>query len=328
MKSLYLNNFDTQVEPQVPFYQNSKTGKSSIPFVMKTCQRTLVISTQPLKIESASTSLTSTEAYRYILEMLCGLKSRLIAEHEIVSQYKTFLSQYLSYINRDPELIPYLQKLLQDCKSIRSNHLIGISQKTYAALSRKILRTHDYDNETNILIYGSGQLAEDLINQFKKSSNVFVTGRNQEKVSKLTKQHDVSAFEWKNFNGYLDFRFQLNTIGTEENIFDSEFSLSWNKHHGKKGVIIDLGEPSPYENAQTITEAQYYGLDQIFEKGAIENAEKKKKIVQAGEAIKELSLRRYQWFETQFQKKQEYINDNLHNRKPGKSVSSGTSLLY
>ncbi len=328
MNSLYLYNFNTQAEPQVPFYENTLTKKSSIPFVMKTCQRTLVISTEPLKLENACLTLEGIEAYRFILEMLCGLKSRLIAENEIVAQYKSFLGQYLNYINRDPKLIPYLQKVLQDCKNVRTKYLLGISQKTYAALSRKILRNHLGESDSPILIYGTGQLAEDLINQFKKTAPVFVTGRNQEKVQDLITQHDVSAFEWKNYNGYLNFRFQLNTIGTEETLFDYEFTQSWNNNHKEEGVIIDLGEPSPFETSETITDARYYDLEHIFKKGAIENAEKKQKISRAISAIKELSQKRFHWFETQLKKKQEYLDDNLHDREPGEPASSSPSLVY
>ncbi len=93
LEKLIINNFTSGHEPVL-----SDDHKS---FVMKTCQRTLVLSfgecnvSKPQNTEVSHEIYHGTEAYTYLLEIICGLKSKLVGENEIVGQFKTSYKEYV-----------------------------------------------------------------------------------------------------------------------------------------------------------------------------------------------------------------------------------------
>jgi len=270
---------------------------SSLPahaFKMETCQRKLILSATRIDFTPLQPQIYHNHhAYEYLLEMICGLKSRLIAENEIVSQYKESLKGYFASDSRDSRLLPYLQKLLQDHKKIRTQHLHGISQRTYAAITKKTVLKKS-QNIDSILIWGSGSLAEDLINQFKKNYNVYICARNHLRVQTLVSKHNIQSIAWNDFQEALDHSIHINTIGSEEEIFSLEFINSWLQN--KTQLFVDLGSPSPvsleacfqlHQSELLIT------LEDIFTSGAIANEEKEIKIIRAKQAIKSVSSKRF-----------------------------------
>src|SRR5690606_35521963 len=142
-------------------------------FILKTCQRTVIVSLEAHSdlLNNCTHVNQGTEAYRYLLEVICGLKSKLVGENEIVGQFKDAYKAYLQNGNRDNRLISILEKLFKDAKEIRSQYLVGLCQKTYSSIARKHIVGKQ--NAKQVLILGSGSLAEDLINQFKKKTEVF-----------------------------------------------------------------------------------------------------------------------------------------------------------
>ncbi len=299
---LYLYNFDNKLS------SNQVLPKGT--FSLNTCQRNLVLSTSSLEgIQQHYECYKDTKAYIYLLEVICGLKSRLIAENEIVAQFKTAIEQYLSHHHRSYEITTTLQKILQDQKSVRSKFLKGISQKTYAALAKKILKKSTHKN---ILILGSGMLAEDLINQFKKSHNVFITARNTENLDLLINKHQISKISWKDFNTYEDFQTIINTIGTSEPILTQEFLINWKT---PENFFVDLGDPS-IAYPESAGKDNYLKLEDIYKLGSIESNEKMKKINDAQREIFQMSKRRIKWLEENIKRRQ--IHENLENRNSRK----------
>lgn len=158
LKNLRVYNFSHQSLPLI-----SAPG----PFLLKTCQRTLIAVMGPpdLNLEDDAPFYQGEEAYRFLLEVLCGLQSRLVGENEIVSQFRRAFQVYLSSPKASSTLQKILEKLFQDGKAIRTQYLRGISQKTYACLAR---RKFVAQKARSLVIVGSGSLAEDLIFQWKK----------------------------------------------------------------------------------------------------------------------------------------------------------------
>ena len=61
------------------------------------------------------------------MEVICGLKSRLLGETEIVSQFKDAFDKFLNQEIRDPIVTLTLQKLFKDAKEIRHHHLSDVA---------------------------------------------------------------------------------------------------------------------------------------------------------------------------------------------------------
>ncbi len=299
---------------------NSKFNrKKEYSFELNTCQRSLLITTEELTdISQHYECYIGQKAYTYLLQVICGLQSRLIAENEIVGQFKEALTQYLALNNRNHEIVIALQKALQDQKYIRSNYLLGISQKTYAALSKKLIQNY-LDRSSKVLILGSGMLAEDLINQFKKQATLHLSARNLEVSQNLSKKHQVDLIPWKDLEKYQDYDFIFNTIGTQDHILDDSFFEHWASDNN---YFIDLGDPEINIDTK-YKKNNFYNLEKIYELGAIANEEKASKINKAHEEIMKLSEKRIAWFRESLHKRKAHeASDNRNAGQSPRQISS------
>ena len=274
-------------------------AENSEDFILKTCQRTLLIgfdghsfatnSLEEQKIDFEQ--IVGEKAYTYLLQIICGMKSKLIGENEIVGQFKLAYKQYAQKDNRSCSVLLILEKLFKDAKEIRSKYLLGLSQKTYSSIARKhIIGKH---GAANVLILGSGQLAEDLINQLKKKANVFISARNQERTQNLAKLHNIEVVPWKDFDTYAQFPFIANSIGCSHGTFiKDDFFHKWDeKNHRSNRLFVDLGSPSVIDTALQVEDG-VMRLKEIFDEGAIHEEHKQRQIKRAQNALKEIVIKR------------------------------------
>lgn len=276
----YLNNFSSHKQ------LNSLPPEGA--FVLKTCQRSLVLSAMPEFDLESCVKLSGNEAYTYLLEMTCGLQSKLLGESEIVGQLKEAYHSYLLSESRSSIIVGILEKLLKDSKEIRTKYLLGLSQKTYSYITRRIM-CKQLDVQ-NVIILGSGQLAEDLINQFKKKTNVHLIARNDARAQSLVEQHDIQALPWSEVLNISTMPYIVNTIGTDDVILGPSFFDEW-KNINNQRLFIDLGSPSCIET-NLGDQCGVLRLDDIFKAGAIHEEYKLKQIKNAKEAIDQLVVRR------------------------------------
>jgi glutamyl-tRNA reductase len=266
-------------------------------FILKTCQRTLVLSFggDPFKHKAlpAFDLHLGQEAYLFLLETICGLKSKLIGENEIVGQFKEAYKAYAQSDSKNTKLMLILEKLFKDAKDIRTQYLIGISQKTYASLTRRHLIQKA--KASHVVVIGSGALAEDLINQFKKKSQVSICARNSERVSELATLHGLKVIPWEERASLNSHPFLANTIGAEDILFNESFFSTWKNNHAH-GVFVDLGSPSVISTALTSNEG-VVRLDDILNEGAILEDQKQNQIALARSAMQDISQKRKVLFE-------------------------------
>lgn len=270
-------------------------------FVLKTCQRTIVLTLQDKIIKSPTLShqlYVGQDSYLFLLETICGLKSKLVGENEIVGQFKDAYKDYLSRADRDNKLLIVLEKLFKDAKDIRTQYLIGISQKTYASLTRRHLLSRVHAD--HIVVLGSGQLAEDLINQFKKKTKVSICARNLTRVSELCRLHQIESIDWEHRDQLHQYAFIANTIGSQSVLWDESFFEAWAGNHSKK-LFVDLGSPSVIQTPMTYIDG-IIRLDDIFNEGAVVEGQKQTQIALARAAMLSISERRKDLFEKKLNK--------------------------
>lgn len=269
-------------------------------FILKTCQRSLVLAFDryPFVGESlpAHELHTGQNAYLFLLETICGLKSKLIGENEIVGQFKEAYQIYASSTLKDTKLLLILEKLFKDAKDIRTQYLIGISQKTYASLTRKhLIQKAKADH---VVVIGSGALAEDLINQFKKKARVSICARNMARVEELAKIHNLTVIPWNERHGLMNEAYLANTVGTDTILFDEDFFAEW-KNKNENGVFVDLGSPSVIQTKLSVAEG-VVRLDDIFAEGAVVEGQKQLQIELARAAMVSLTMKRKTLFQAKF----------------------------
>lgn len=269
-------------------------------FVLKTCQRTLVLAFDkyPFKAESLSVHqlVTGEEAYLFLLETICGLKSKLIGENEIVGQFKEAYQMYSQSTLKDTKLLLILEKLFKDAKDIRTQYLIGISQKTYASLTRRHLIQRA--KAEHVVVIGSGALAEDLINQFKKKARVSICARNTQRVAELAALHQIDVIPWEKRQELVNEPFIANTVGHNSVIFDEKFFEEWSTLNARH-LFVDLGSPSVISTSLSAAEG-VVRLENIFDEGAIVEGQKQEQIELARLAMQEMTLKRKTLLEAKF----------------------------
>ncbi|MGE3611605.1 MAG: hypothetical protein AB7I27_18595 [Bacteriovoracaceae bacterium] len=266
-------------------------------FVLKTCQRTLVLAIDhnPFNLQDLpSHELHLGEgAYLFLLETICGLKSKLIGENEIVGQFKEAYHAFTQSSLKDTRLLLILEKLFKDAKDIRTQYLIGISQKTYASLTRRhLIQKAKADH---VVIVGSGQLAEDLINQFKKKASISICARNEDKVAELSRIHQLSVIPWSEREKLAGRPFIANTVGADLILFDENFFKTWSEKFDHK-LFVDLGSPSIIKTSMGLEDG-VVRLNDIFDEGAIVEGQKQQQIALARAAMINIVLKRKGFFE-------------------------------
>lgn len=299
LDGLKLWNFSSSVTPA-----ESIVGQS---FELKTCQRTLVLSFSGSPFHETIIPdhelVTGAEAYIYLLETICGLKSKLIGENEIVGQFKEAYQHYAASTIKDTKILLVLEKLFKDAKDIRTQYLIGISQKTYASLTRRHMIQKA--KASHIVVVGSGALAEDLINQFKKKSKVSICARNEARAHELATLHGLEVIPWSDRHNLSHFPHIANTVGTNEIIFDQDFFNLWANQENR--LFVDLGSPSSIRTNLKL-ESGVVRLDDIFREGAIVQDQKEKQITLAKAAMVQMTKRRHSLFKQKFNKTPELLS--------------------
>jgi glutamyl-tRNA reductase len=270
-------------------------------FTLKTCQRTIIVGFghTPFKfienIDQIKNIYNGLEAYQFLLETILGLHSAVIAEYEVVNQFKDAYQLYLEQENRNGHLITLLEKIFKDHKKIRSEHLMELGQLSYAGITRKLINHHTKTD--SVLILGSGQLSIDLINLLKKKYNITISARNSEKVNLLVKDHGIKSIPWMDHKNYSQFSHIVNTIGANEIIFDEYFFAVWHSQNflTPTRLFIDLGSPSVIQTSLTKSHG-VIRLENIFEESVKLSREKMEKIESAKKAVINLTKERHERF--------------------------------
>ena len=99
--------------------------------------------------------LADGDAYRLLLEILCGLQSPMLGETQVMGQFKAFLSaldRSHAWLNRIG------QRLLADARHIRTRHLLGLGSRSYGSAVRRHL-----SGCAHAALIGTGKLAQEVL---------------------------------------------------------------------------------------------------------------------------------------------------------------------
>jgi glutamyl-tRNA reductase len=95
------------------------------------------------------------DAYRLLLEILCGLRSPMVGETQVMGQFKSFLA---SLDVRHAWINKVGQRLLTDAGAVRTKYLQGLGSRSYGSA----IRRHLADCEQAVLV-GTGKLAQEVL---------------------------------------------------------------------------------------------------------------------------------------------------------------------
>jgi glutamyl-tRNA reductase len=125
-------------------------------------------------------------AYNFLLEVICGLRSPLVAETAVMGQFKEFCASARFPMNEWGAFLRRLMSdLLVDAKRVRSRHLEGLGSQSYGGLVRQHLK-----GVPSVVVLGAGQLAEEILPWIVGKTDVTVCARNVAHAEALTQQFE------------------------------------------------------------------------------------------------------------------------------------------
>jgi hypothetical protein len=159
-------------------------------FTLATCLREvriamLRLNEQPTRAAAEAAGYeryTGAAAYEFLLRLASGLESQIAGETEIFGQIKQAWREFeAADLKATVALRPWMQRLLQDTKQIRSDHVVGLGSATYGSLVRRLLE-NELPGPT--LLIGAGQLADTVL-PFLDSGEVMVWNRSRERTEAM-----------------------------------------------------------------------------------------------------------------------------------------------
>lgn len=127
--------------------------------VWATCLRSLAFPANACDVTDADELYTNSDAYEFLLEVVCGLKSPILGETEVFGQFKQFSAEW---VKREPKRKSLVQKILTDAKAIRTQHLLELGIQSYGSWIRRNLRS----KRAHFL--GAGQMAREIMPYLQK----------------------------------------------------------------------------------------------------------------------------------------------------------------
>ena len=154
--------------------------------VFVTCLRSLAISfehREQIDPHSTDQIYKGDQAYKFLLEVACGLQSPILGETEVFGQFREFADKW-------SERTPFFQNIYADIKNIRQTHLSHLGSQSYGSWVRR-----QVSSEMPVHILGTGQLAQEIFIWLRKqNSNVRFYSRDPERAAaRLTKAMNFEA---------------------------------------------------------------------------------------------------------------------------------------
>jgi len=255
-------------------------------FILKTCFRFLIFSRNICKltldkilelhhINNGVTILSDHAAIERLFFIAGGLDSPFLGEGEIMAQFKNSFEQAQQKMALGPYLHQILKTALFTGKKIRTETDLGSTSSAYGSIAAQLCKQHITNfKDRQILILGTGTLAQQLYNYFSKKTNTPIN------ISSACEKRAASFCENKNATIY-----PIENVGFAnfDLIFAASNNISKTKLKSKSNqIIVDFGMPA---NLQYTGEGNYYNMSDIKALQESKNQTKKAALNEANEII-------------------------------------------
>jgi len=163
LDQLVILNLRREARDKLPIVLNSldwRTCLRRILFLNQTENAALIASAESEGLlASAIEVYRGDDAYRFLLEVICGLNSPLVGETAVLGQFREFVAHAkLPATSWGNFLRQLISNLLVDAKRVRHEHLQGLGSQSYGSLVRQHLK-----GAPSVALLGGGQLAREIL---------------------------------------------------------------------------------------------------------------------------------------------------------------------
>jgi glutamyl-tRNA reductase len=157
----------------------------------QTCLRRIVLLNQaetrsPLtEARSGLEIYCGSDAYRFLLEVTCGLRSPLIGETEVLGQFREFCAGAKFPANSWGRFLKQLTSdIMAEAKRVRHHTLEGLGCRSYGSLVRQHVK-----GIPSVAVIGAGQLAKELVPWLVSKAELTLLCRNPLRAQNLVNQY-------------------------------------------------------------------------------------------------------------------------------------------
>lgn len=157
----------------------------------QTCLRRIILlhrsesSALVSNLQDESETYEGHDAYNFLLEVVCGLRSPLVGETAVMGQFKEFCASARFPANEWGHFLRRMTSdLLVDAKRVRYRHLEGLGSQSYGGLVRQHLK-----GIPSVMVLGAGQLAEEILPWIVGKTDVTVCARTPERAKDLLEKY-------------------------------------------------------------------------------------------------------------------------------------------
>ncbi|WP_413290165.1 hypothetical protein [Bdellovibrio sp. HCB337] len=229
-------------------------GLSDQSLVWKTCLRQIAFLPEnavEIPFEEGDEIYKGKDAFAFLLEIICGLRSPIVGETEIFGQFKNFTTEALEKQDAMTlQLRGFFQALIQTAKSVRAEYLVGLGSQGYGSLVRKLSK-----NDKAVTLLGSGQLVEEILPWVAKEKALQVVCRKPIKAARFSEKYS---------------NLKIDALATVQDVYScvvvaaplsDEELLQWLKTQSVHKVLDLRGE---LEKPELFKDYQFIGLKDVF----------------------------------------------------------------
>ncbi len=135
-------------------------------------------------------------AYKFLLEVVSGLHSKLFGETEVMRQFReNFKNEVLPKTSFGDYLRKLRDEIIEDSRKLRSGYLRNLGDQSYGGLAHRFL-----GKVRKVTVLGTGQLAEQILPWLLENGReVSVVGRNWERLNFLQTSFPVQTYDLRDF---------------------------------------------------------------------------------------------------------------------------------
>lgn len=184
---------------------------------------------------------------KYLLEVVSGLRSLVVGDMQIISQFKeSFLfSQGMNLqgqiLERMAQTIFRMHKRIQNETDFRK----GSASTSYLAL---LATRQHFGKEAlttkKVLLVGAGEIIQDVAKYSDKFAfeNITITNRTTSKATKIAKEYNFEVTPWENLNqAVADADIIISGVSNQTNLIKNTIEL---EGQNSLKLFIDLGMPA------------------------------------------------------------------------------------
>lgn len=190
--------------------------------------------------------LRDRDAYRPLLEISCGLQSKIVGETEIFGQIKQAWSQ----AKPTGALQNWFHRLFEDTKEIRFRHLQSLGSQSYGSIVRKLI-SDSSTTRPKVLLIGAGQLSHSIA-PWLEFTDLTIANRTLERALPIARQ--------------LEFPVRIETLDQHPSLIASHpyVIVCVPSHHDRDTTWFEHWRASHIENGAALSSHAFIHLGGTF----------------------------------------------------------------